>query len=188
VLLFSGQLSRENPRAMQAATASDPATDQRSSLSTRARSAFQPYAGGQAVDQVTKASDRAQSIRATKPQSSCGFVAFVTEWLPVHTSLRGFTTITQLLASNPTLPLVTRLALCSRPGAALLNVVASTLKSRETRLALSILADLRVKDPKIVGLGCEAHHPPAPCLPQMAGVLISSQTRQGQRPEGGDHR
>ena len=76
----------------------------------------------------------AKTVRC-KPLTS-GFAEFVTERSPVHTSWRGFTTITHLLAPNPTLPLVTRLALCSRPGAALLNVVASILKSRETRLAV----------------------------------------------------
>ena len=85
-------------------------------------------------------------VNSTQAPTS-GFAWLVTEKSQVHTSWRGFTTITHLLAPNPTFPLVTRLALCSRPGAALLNVVASTLKSRETRLALSILADLRVKDP-----------------------------------------
>lgn len=49
-----------------------------------------------------------------------------------------------LQTSNPTLLLVTEPALCSRPGAALLNVGASRLKSRETPLSVSILASQRI--------------------------------------------
>ena len=62
----------------------------------------------------------------------------------------GFRTITQLQAPDPALALATGLALCSRLGAALLNVAASTLRPRETRLARSILADLWVCNPIVM--------------------------------------
>jgi hypothetical protein len=46
---------------------------------------------------------------------------------------RGFTTIVHLRASNPVLLLVTDLALCSRSGAALLNIGPLPSESRETQ-------------------------------------------------------
>ena len=56
-----------------------------------------------------------------------------TAWRQVARSTARARVRPRILAGNQTLLLVTGLALCSRSGVALLNVVASTLKSRETR-------------------------------------------------------
>jgi len=62
---------------------------------------------------------------------------------------RGFTTIVHLRATSPMNPLVTGRALCSRPGAALLNVGTCSAESPETHHCQRTFVDLRVPDPKV---------------------------------------